>query len=477
MDLRQFRNIQTRRDFFRSTGIGTAALAHLLASEGRAGTAPGRANPLDPKPAPFASKAKNVIFLFMEGAPSQLDLFDPKPGLQKWHGRALPESMTKDLRLAFIKPTAKVMASPRVFQRHGQCGMELSDFLPHLATCADDITLVRSMFSEAFNHHPGQLLLMTGSIQFGRPSMGSWVTYGLGSESKNLPGFVVLSSGRGTSGGASNWGSGFLPSTYQGVNFRGSGEPVLYLSNPSGIDARLQRDGLDLIRDLNEERYAATEDVEIASRIASYELAFRMQSAAPELLDFSKESAATLEMYGVGKEPTHSYASSCLLARRMVERGVRFVQLMHASWDHHSELNKGLKKNCDATDKPAAALLKDLKQRGLLDSTLVVWGGEFGRTPMVEIRRPGEEGNEGRDHHPLAFSMWMAGGGLRGGQVIGKTDDIGFNILEDKVHVHDLQATLLHCLGFDHKRLTYRHQGRDFRLTDVGGEVVKKLLA
>jgi uncharacterized protein (DUF1501 family) len=477
MDLRQFRAIQTRRDFFRSSGIGTAALAHLLAGEGRAGAAPSRANPLDPKAAPLPAKAKNVIFLFMEGAPSQLDLFDPKPGLRKWHGKALPESMTKDLRLAFIKPTAKVMASPREFKRHGQCGMELSDFIPHLATCADDITLVRSMFSEAFNHHPGQLLLMTGSIQFGRPSMGAWVTYGLGSESKNLPGFVVLSSGRGTSGGASNWGSGFLPSTYQGVIFRGSGDPVLYLSNPAGIDARMQRENLDLIRDLNEERYAATEDVEIASRIASYELAFRMQSAAPELLDFSKESPATLEMYGVGKEPTHAFASNCLLARRMVERGVRFVQLMHASWDHHSELNKGLKKNCDATDRPAAALIKDLKQRGLLDSTLVVWGGEFGRTPMVEIRRPGEEGNEGRDHHPLAFSMWMAGGGLRGGQVIGKTDDIGFHIVEDKVHVHDLQATLLHCLGFDHKRLTYRHQGRDFRLTDVGGEVVQKLLA
>jgi len=252
---------------------------------------------------------------------------------------------------------------------------------------------------------------------------------------------------------------------------------VLYLSNPPGISARTQRAGLDLIRDLNHERYLATEDYEIASRIASYELAFRMQASAPELLDFSKESPKTLEMYGVGKQPTHSYAVNCLLARRMVERGVRFIQLMHASWDHHSELNKGLKRNCEATDQPTAALLKDLKDRGLLDSTLVIWGGEFGRTPMVEIRRPGEPGNEGRDHHPLAFSMWLAGGGIKGGQVVGKTDDLGFNIVEDKVHVHDLQATILDCLGFDHTRLTYRHQGRDFRLTDVGGQIVRKLLA
>ncbi len=380
----------------------------------------------------------------MEGAPSQLDLFSPKPGLQKWDGHSLPDSLTKNLRLAFIKPTAHVMASPRTFTPHGQCGMMFSDFPPHLAECADDMCLVNSMYSDAFNHHPGQLLLMSGSIQFGRPSMGAWVTYGLGSESQNLPGFVVMSSGRGTSGGASNWTSGFLPSTYEGVIFRNTGDPVpLYTLRTSGVSAGTQRAELDLIRDLNQERYQTTEDVEIASRIASYELAFRMQASAPELLDFSKESPKTLEMYGVGKEPTHTYAVNCLLARRMVERGVRFVQLMHSSWDQHSELNKGLKKNCDATDQPAAALLKDLKQRGLLDSTLVIWGGEFGRTPMVEIRRPGEPGNEGRDHHPLAFSMWLAGGGIKGGQTVGQTDDIGFNITEDKVHVHDLQATLL----------------------------------
>jgi hypothetical protein len=384
--------------------------------------------------------------------------------------------MTKNLRLAFIKPTAKVMASPRIFSPRGHCGTELSDFLPHLGGCADDICLIRSMFSEAFNHHPGQLLLMSGATQFGRPSMGAWVTYGLGSESQNLPGFVVLSSGRGTSGGASNWSSGFFPSIYQGVNFRNTGDPVLYLSDPPGVSANTQRACLDLVRELNQERFEATGDIEIASRISAYELAFRMQSAAPELLDFSKEAPHILEMYGVNKQPTHPFAMNCLLARRMVERGVRFVQLMHASWDDHSQLNKNLKKNCDITDQPAAALLKDLKQRGLLDSTLVIWGGEFGRTPMVEVRRPGEQGNEGRDHHPLAFSMWMAGGGIKGGQVVGKTDDIGFNIVEDKVHIHDLQATILHCLGFDHTRLTYHHQGRDFRLTDVGGQVMKKLL-
>ena len=451
------------------------ALAHLLARDGKTAELTDL-SPLTPKKPPLAANAKNVIFLFMEGAPSQLDLFSPKPGLQKWDGHSLPDSLTKNLRLAFIKPTAHVMASPRTFEPHGQCGMMFSDFLPHLAECADDLCLVNSMYSDAFNHHPGQLLLMSGSIQFGRPSMGAWVTYGLGSESQNLPGFVVMSSGRGTSGGASNWTSGFLPSTYEGVIFRNTGDPVLYLSNPPGVSAKTQRAELDLIRDLNQERYQTTEDVEIASRIASYELAFRMQASAPELLDFSKESPKTLEMYGVGKEPTHTYAVNCLLARRMVERGVRFVQLMHSSWDQHSELNKGLQKNCDATDRPAAALLKDLKQRGLLDNTLVIWGGEFGRTPMVEIRRPGEPGNEGRDHHPLAFSMWLAGGGIKGGQTVGQTDDIGFNIIEDKIHVHDLQATILDRLGFEHTKFTYRHQGRNFRLTDVSGQVCTKLL-
>ena len=476
MDLPEFQRIHSRRLFLRDCagGLGTIALANLLSRDGYG--AAKRTDPLAPKAPHFPGKAKNVIFLFMEGAPSQMDLFDPKPELQKWHGKPLPPSMTSQLKLAFIKPTAAVLASPREFRKYGQCGMEFSDFLPHTATCADDICMVRSMFTDAFNHHPGQLLLMSGSTQIGRPTLGAWVLYGLGSESENLPGFAVLSSGVGTSGGESNFSSGFLPSTYQGVQFRNSGDPIVYLSNPSGVSPATQRAGLDALKDLNQAHLAQTGDVEIASRIASYELAFRMQTAGPELLDFSKESPATLEMYGVNKEPTRPYATNCLLARRMVERGVRFVMLMHASWDQHTYLNRELKKNCDITDQPAAALLKDLKQRGLLDETLVIWGGEFGRTPMVENRKTSDPENAGRDHHPLAYSMWMAGGGIKGGQVVGKTDDLGFNIVENKIHVHDLQATVLQTLGFDHTRLTYHYMGRDFRLTDVSGNVVKKLL-
>jgi hypothetical protein len=473
MTFDQFKAVHSRRTFLRDTagGLGTIALAHLFAGDGYA------SDPLAPKLPHFAPKAKNVIFLFMEGAPSQIDLFDPKPELKKWHGKPLPESMTSQLKLAFIKPSAAVLASPREFKRYGQSGTEFSDFLPYTAQRADDICLIRSMHTEAFNHHPGQLLLMSGSTQIGRPTMGAWALYGLGSESQNLPGFAVLSSGVGTSGGESNFSSGFLPSIYQGVQFRSSGEPIVYLSSPPGITPEAQRAGLDVIKDLNEKHYADTGDVEIASRIASYELAFRMQTAGPELLDFSKESAATLELYGVNKEPTKPFATNCLLARRMVERGVRFIMLMHASWDQHTYLNRDLKKNCDITDQPTAALLADLKQRGLLDSTLVIWGGEFGRTPMVEIRKTSDPENAGRDHHPLAYSMWMAGGGVKGGQVVGKTDELGFNAIEDKVHVHDLQATILQTLGFDHTRLTYRYMGRDFRLTDVEGSVVKKILA
>ncbi|MCU1263529.1 MAG: hypothetical protein JWO80_6414 [Bryobacterales bacterium] len=478
MTFDHFQKIQSRRKFFRECagGLGTMALAGLLERDGLAASA-GSANPLAPKLPPLPATAKNVIFLFMEGGPSQLDLFDPKPELAKWNGKPLPPSITKDLQLAFIKPTAAVLSSQREFRQHGQCGMEISEYLPHIATCADDICLIRSMHTDAFNHHPGQLLLFSGTTQVGRPTLGAWTVYGLGSESQNLPGFVVLSSGVGTSGGASNFSSGFLPSTYQGTMFRNSGDPILYLSNPNGVTPTTQRAGLDVLRDLNQEHYKSTGDEEIASRIASYELAFRMQSAGPELLDFSKESPATLEMYGVNKEATRPYATNCLLARRMVERGVRFVMLMHASWDDHTNINTKLKQHCDATDQPAAALIKDLKQRGLLDSTLVVWGGEFGRTPMCEIRKPEEADNAGRDHHPVAYSMWMAGGGIKGGQVVGKTDDLCFNIVEDKIHVHDLQATILNRLGFDHTRLTYRYMGRDFRLTDVEGTVVKKLLA
>jgi hypothetical protein len=466
-----FRRIQTRRKFFQSAagGIGTIALAQMLRAEST--------DPLTPRPPHFPAKAKNIIFLFQDGGPSQLDLFDPKPELEKWDGKPLPESITKGLQLAFIKPTAAVLASRRTFAKYGQSGIELSDFLPNLATVADDITVVRSMHTEAFNHHPGQLMLFAGTLQVGRPSLGAWVVYGLGSESQNLPGFVVLSSGSGTSGGESNFSSGFLPSAYSGTMFRGSGDPILYLSNPPGVNREVQRASLDALRDLNREHLEKTGDREIASRINSYELAFRMQMSAPELLDFSKESQATLDMYGVNKDPTRPYATNCLLARRLVERGVRCVMLMHATWDDHTQLEKKLKRNCDITDQPVAALIRDLKQRGLLDETLVVWGGEFGRTPMCEIRDPSEAGNAGRDHHPVAFSMFMAGGGIKAGQTVGKTDDLCFHIEEDPIHIHDLQATLLHCLGLEHTRLTYNYMGRDFRLTDVEGRVVQKLLA
>jgi uncharacterized protein (DUF1501 family) len=406
-----------------------------------------------------------------------MDLFDPKPELRKWHGKPLPPSMTKDLKLAFIKPTAAVLGSPRTFQKYGQAGMELCDLLPHTASIADDLCFVRSMQSDQFNHHPGQLLLFTGHNQPGRPSMGSWALYGLGSESENLPGFVVLSSGVGTSGGTDNFASGFLPSTYAGTMLRNSGDPILYLTNPKGISAETQRARLDAIRDMNAMAQARTGDAEINARIHSYELAFRMQASAPELLDLSKESKATLDAYGIGQEATNAYGTNCLLARRMMERGVRFVMLMHASWDHHSGINQNLPKQTKTTDQPAAALIKDLKQRGLLDETLVVWAGEFGRTPMSEMRRPEDADNAGRDHNPNGYTIWMAGGGVKAGQAIGKTDDFGLNIVEDKIHINDLQATILHLLGFDHTRLTYRFMGREFRLTDVHGEVVRKILA
>ena len=474
MNKLDFRAILERRQFLRRCGGGieAAALAWLMGTPGAAGAPQ---NPLAPRPPHFPPTAKNVIFLLMAGAPSQIDLYDPKPALQRWHGQSLPESMTKDLNLAFVKPSAKVLASPRIFQRHGESGTEFSDFVPHIGARADDICMIRSMHTEAFNHHPGQALLTSGSVQLGRPTVGSWVSYGLGNESENLPAFVVLSSGRGASGGSSNWSNGFLDSTYQGVPFRSSGEPILYLQNPPGVSRRTQRTRLDALRLLNQERLEATGDSEIAARIQSYELAFRMQAAAPELLDFADESQATLDMYGVGQEPTHPYATNCLLARRMVEKGVRFVMLVHASWDDHQEIDRKLGKNCQITDQPAGALLRDLKQRGLLDSTLVVWAGEFGRTPMGQLERLDEAA--GRDHHSKCFSVWLSGGGVRGGQVIGRTDELGLGIEQDPVHVHDLQATILHALGLDHERLTYRHMGRDFRLTDVGGTLVPGVLS
>lgn len=491
---------QRRRDFLCTfaNGVGGLALGSLLQQDGvlaasetsGPGSGSVAANPLAPRPPHFAPKAKNCIFIFLEGAPSHIDLFDPKPKLNELNGQPLPESMTKEVRFAFIhKETAVLMGCPRTFTKHGECGMELSDRLPHLATCVDDMALIRSMHTTQFNHHPGQLLMHTGAPIFGRPSAGAWINYGLGSESANLPGYVVLNCGRGTSGGTSNWTSGFLPTTYQGVLFRNQGDPLLNLSNPTGISSLTQRQSLDAINKLNQERLANVGDPEIASRIASYELAYRMQSSAPELIDFSGETAATLEAYGVNREDEQnlnfrggtkgvfrSFSSNCLLARRLVERGVRFVSLYHASWDHHSNIEGELAFNCRIADQPVAALLKDLKQRGLLDSTLVVWAGEFGRTPLGENRK-GSSDATGRDHHPFAFSIWMAGGGIKGGIVHGRTDDIGWGVVENPVPIHDFNATLLHLFGMDHLRLTHRFQGRDFRLTDVAGEVVRPLLA
>jgi hypothetical protein len=481
----------SRRRFLTSTagGIGYLALAELLRQDGL--LAKEAENPLAPRPGHFLPKAKNCICIYLEGGPSQMDLFDPKPKLSELAGQKLPESLTKNVRFAFIqKEGAVVMGCPRKFKRYGQCGMDFSDFLPHLGTCADDICMIRSMHTDAFNHHPGQLLMNTGSTMFGRPSMGAWINYGLGSESKNLPGYVVLNSGRGTSGGTSNWSSGFLPTTYAGVLFRNQGEPVLNLNNPAGLTSQMQAKTIEALRDLNGIRQEQSGDPEIDSRISAYELAFRMQSAAPELLDMSGESKKTLEEYGLdrpepagggigrgaGKGVFHSFAMNCLLARRMVERGVRFVNIFHASWDHHSNLEPELRFNCQMADQPIAALLKDLKCRGLLDSTMVLWLSEFGRTPLGE-NRAGTSTVTGRDHHPFAFTLWLAGGGVKGGQIIGKTDEIGWNIVEDPIHVNDLHATILHLFGLEHTKLTYRFQGRDFRLTDVAGKVVPKMLA
>jgi len=470
----EYRRHVTRRWFFKQCGVGlgTIALADLVAQAAVASTSPTAApNPLSPRLPPHAPRIKRVIYLFMSGGPSHLELFDNKSELSKWDGKLPPAELLKGYRSAFIHPDAKLLGPKFMFARHGQSGQELSELLPHLSEVADDITIVRSMHTDAFNHAPAQILMSTGASQFGRPSMGAWVNYGLGSESSELPAFVVFSTGtKGPSGGSSNWGGGFLPSVYQGVLFRSVGDPVLYLSNPPGVDRELQRDSLDAIRRLNEMRLGAVGDPEIATRINSYEMAFRMQSSAPELMDIAKEPAHVLEMYGA--EPGKaSFANSCLLARRLVERGVRFVEIFHEAWDQHGDLVKDLKKNCQNTEKACAALVKDLKQRGMLDNTLVIWGGEFGRTPMVQ------GGNDGRDHHPNCFTMWLAGGGLKPGFTLGASDDFGFNAVEDPVHVHDLHATILHLLGFDHTKLTYRFQGRDFRLTDVSGNIVHKMLA
>jgi uncharacterized protein (DUF1501 family) len=451
-------------------GLGKAALASLLVgSTSRADTT------LPPKKPHFPGKAKAVIHLFMAGAPSQLDLFDYKPQLAKLEGKPIPPEVIKGQRYAFIRSDANVLGPRFKFAKHGKSGTEISEVLPHLAKIVDDICLVRSVTTDQFNHAPAQIFFNTGFGQPGRPSFGSWVLYGLGSEAKDLPAFVVMSTGSGISGGSANWSSGFLPTTYTGTRFRNAGDPILNLTNPPGVDAKLQRDTLDVVGELNRKHLAEVGDPEIATRIAQYELAARLQTSAPELMDLKKETKETLDLYGCEPEKP-SFARACLIARRLVERGVRYINIYHEGWDAHSDVVGNSKNNCKQTDQASAALVTDLKRRGMLDSTLVVWGGEFGRTPMVESN-PQLGRSLGRDHHPQSYSMWLAGGGVKPGMSYGKTDDMGFHVVEDKVHVHDLQATILHTLGLDHERLTYRHAGRDFRLTDVHGTVVKALLS
>ena len=470
----------TRRHFFSrcAMGLGSLALASLL-DERRALAAPAKlTNPLFPRPGHFAGRAKRVIYLFMAGAPSQLELFDYKPKLIELNSQPIPTSFTDGKRFAFMGSSHgnKLLGTRRKFQQHGQSGAWVSEMFPYLSGVVDDLTFVKSCKAELFNHAPAKLFMNTGSGQFGRPSLGSWVTYGIGSEANDLPGFVVLQSGpRGPRGGAVNWGSGFLPTTYQGVPFRGNGDPILNLSNPQNITATKQRQAIDAIRDLNLARLVETGDDEINTRIASYEMAYRMQSSAPDLIDLSGESPETLKLYGVEKDKP-GFARNCLLARRLVERGTRFVQLYHTNWDSHGgpgeNLTTDFDKVCKDVDQGCAALIRDLKSRGLLDDTLVIWGGEFGRTPMGENRE-----TPGRNHHIDAFTMWFAGGGVKAGATVGASDELGFSAVEYEAHVHDLHATVLHLLGVEHLRQTFRFQGRDFRLTDVSGDVLTKMLA
>jgi Protein of unknown function (DUF1501) len=472
----------TRRHFFRQAGFGLGAVA--LASLGNdrlfasaAGTLPETAARLAPH---FAPRARQVIYLFMAGAPSQIDMFDEKPKLRQHDGQPIPEDLVKGERFAFIKGTPRLLGSPFEFARHGQSGAEISSLLPYLARHADEIAIIRSMTTTQFNHAPAQIFMNTGHQIIGRPSLGSWLSYGLGSENADLPAFVVLISGQNNpDGGKSCWGSGFLPTTHQGVEFRSKGEPVLFSHDPDGVDRAMRRESLDLAGDLNRAQFAVNHDPETATRIAAYELAYRMQSSVPELTDLSSEPAAVHEDYGTSPGQV-SFANNCLLARRLVERGTRFIQLYHRGWDTHgasagTDIVVRLPRLCLEIDRAIGALLTDLKRRGLLDTTLVVWGGEFGRTPINEARN----GSKllGRDHHPRAFTMWMAGGGVKTGVTLGQTDELGYNVVEDPVDVHDLHATMLHLLGIDHKKLTYKFQGRDFRLTDVSGKVVTKLLA
>jgi len=450
-------------------GLGAAALGTLLGPDTASAATE---SPLSAKKPHFPAMAKNVIFLFMAGAPSQFELMDYKPDLVKFDGTLPPAELLKNYRAAFINPNSRLLGPRFEFKQYGQAGAWVSELMPHFQTIVDDVTIVKSMSTDAFNHAPAQLLMNTGSQQFGRPSMGAWASYGLGSENQNLPAFIVFSSGsKGPSGGSGNWGSGFLPTVHEGVLFRTSGDPVLYLSNPPGVDDQAQRDTLNTLNALNGRRLDIMGDPDIATRINSYELAFRMQKSAPELMDVANEPQHILDMYGA-KPGEPSFANNCLLSRRMVERGVRFVQLFHEAWDQHGDLRNGLKKNCKDTDQACAALVKDLKARGLLEDTIVIWGGEFGRTPMVQ-----GDGDDGRDHHPNAFTMWMAGGGFKPGAVYGESDGLGFNVGSNKVHVRDLHATILNQLGFDHERFTHRFQGLDARLTGVEpAHVVRDIL-
>ncbi len=472
----------TRRNFLKRTGqfsLGAIALSALMGRNARAATQ--AANPLAPHQPHFAPKAKRVVYLHMSGGPPHLDLFDYKPELVKWNDKPCPDEFLKGKQFAFTSGVPKLMGTPHTFAQYGKGGLWMSDAIPNLQGLADEMCVIKSMNTDQFNHTPAELLLFTGSPRAGRPSMGSWVTYGLGTENENLPGFVVLiSSGTQPSAGPSAWGSGFLPSVFQGVQCRSKGDPVLYVSDPPGMDRQMRRRTLDVLRDLNEAQEKDLGHPETTTRIAQYELAYRMQIAVPEVMDIGRESKETIEKYGATPGGA-SFANNCLLARRLLEKGVRFVQLFDWGWDFHGtgpaeDIRDGLTKKCATMDKPVAALIHDLRQRGLLDDTLVVWGGEFGRTPFREGRTAAGT-ILGRDHYPDCFSMFLAGGGIKPGISYGETDELGFSIARDKVHVHDLQATILHLLGFDHERLTFRYQGRDFRLTDVHGQVVKEILA
>jgi uncharacterized protein DUF1501 len=474
---------QTRRHFLQraSLGLGSLALSEMCGVVRAESPAIPPDNPLAPRPPHFPGKAKRVIYLHMSGAPPHLDLLDYKPELSKYDGKDCPDEFLKGKRFAFTSGVPKLMGTPQKFHQYGNAGMWMSDAIKPLGQVADELTVIKSMKTDEFNHAPAELLLYTGFARQGRPSFGAWTCYGLGSESKNLPGFVVLiSSGVQPSGGQGCWGSGFLPSVFQGVQCRSKGEPVLYLSDPPGLDRDMRRLGLDAMKDLNEIQEKELGHPETRTRIAQYELAFRMQLSATEVMDISRETQKTLDAYGA-KPGAGSFANNCLLARRLVEQGVRFVQLFDWGWDFHgtandSEITDGLTKKGTVTTKAVAALIKDLKARGLLDDTLVIWGGEFGRTPFREGRTAGSK-LLGRDHYPDVFSLVVCGGGFKAGHTHGESDDLGFRVAKDMVHVHDLQATLLHCLGFDHTKLTFRFQGRDYRLTDVHGKVVKEILA